>query len=307
MSLVTVRTSAENRSLVDIITVRDVLGITDSLNDDKIDRLIRSASNRVERFTDRVFARELVTEKLGVDKEGFPEFSPYRMTLSRIPILTIDAARFNGQAVDVSTIEVENSDAGFLYRSQAFGETLIEAQGIEKVRTRFLQPLWEIDYSAGFVLPTFPIVTHSFVSGDVDGSADTITISSHGLLNGDTVEFNTDDTLPGGLAIRRPYLVRDATTSMFKVAERPGDGALDLTDGGSGTHKVTRRRTLPDDVEDAVAQLVVSMYHSLDRDARIVSERLGDHSVTYAEGAGVRSQGGLPETIRGQLSPWIRM
>jgi hypothetical protein len=45
-----------------------------------------------------------------------------------------------------------------------------------------------------------------------------ITLTGHGLANGDVILLSTTGTLPGGLATATLYVVRDATTDTFKLA-----------------------------------------------------------------------------------------
>ena len=226
------------------------------------------------------------------------------MMLTRIPILMIDAVRFDGDPVDLETIEVEDAEAGFLFRREGFTDTLIERQEIERVRTGRLSPLWEVDYSAGFVLPTFCGVSKSFTSVEIDTAADTIAVADHGLLSGDTVRFSTDDILPSVLAASRDHFPRDVTTGAFKVANAPGGAALDFTDGGTGTHNVTRQVTLPSSLEQDVIETVVSMFQRKGQDPRIESERLGDHQVKFATFGSGRVDTGIPESVAARLQRW---
>lgn len=305
MSLITVLTAAETRDLTELATVKEALGITGVADDALLARLISAASRIIEDFTDRVFARELVTEKLGADKGelGGGAGSP-RMMLTRIPILMVDAVRFDGDPVDLETIEVENADAGFLFRREGFSETLIERQEIERVRTGRLEPLWEFDYTAGFVLPTFAGISKPFASVDIDTAADTIAIADHGLLSGDTVRFSTDGILPTVLATSRDHFPRDVTTGAFKVANVPGGAALDFTDGGTGTHNVTRQVTFPASLENDVIETVVSMFRRKGQDPRIEMERLSDHTVKFATFGSGRVDTGIPESVAARLQRW---
>lgn len=302
MSLITVRTAAETRDLTELATVKEALGITGVADDALLARLISAASGVIEDFTDRVFARELVTEKLGADKGelGGGAGSP-RMMLTRIPILMVDAVRFDGDPVDLDTVEVEDPEAGFLFRREGFSETLIERQEIERVRTGRLEPLWEFDYSAGFVLPTFTGISKTFLSTDVDTTDDTVTATGSALLNGDTVRFSTDGTLPVVLAVNRDHFIREAAGAIFKVANVPGGAALDFADGGTGTHTVTRQVTLPDSLENDVIETVVSLFRRKGQDPRIESERLGDHQVKFGSG---KVDTGIPESVAARLQRW---
>lgn len=72
----------------------------------------------------------------------------------------------------------------------------------------------------------------SSTSVTVDSGTDTITWTSHGLSNGDTVYF-TATTIPAGLTAKYPYYVRDVTANTFKVAATVGGAAIDITSNGT--------------------------------------------------------------------------
>jgi hypothetical protein len=70
-------------------------------------------------------------------------------------------------------------------------------------------------------------------------ASDLINCVGHGFLNGDRVRVTTSAAdLPAGLAIDTDYYVRDATADTFKVALTDGGAVVDITDAGTGTHKV---------------------------------------------------------------------
>lgn len=66
-----------------------------------------------------------------------------------------------------------------------------------------------------------------------DNSTDKITLTAHGLVDGDSVRFNSG-TLPTELD-RRCYYVVNKTTNDFQVSYTPNGEAIDFTDNGSGT------------------------------------------------------------------------
>lgn len=72
----------------------------------------------------------------------------------------------------------------------------------------------------------------SSTSVTVDSGTDTITWTSHGLSDGDTVYF-TATTIPAGLTAKYPYYVRDVTANTFKVAATVGGAAIDITSNGT--------------------------------------------------------------------------
>lgn len=71
-------------------------------------------------------------------------------------------------------------------------------------------------------------------------ATDLLNATAHGLLDTNRVQFSTDDTLPAPLQPNTDYYVRDATANTFKVSLTSGGTAINLTDDGTGDHKVRR-------------------------------------------------------------------
>jgi hypothetical protein len=305
---VTVRHAAEARVLALLETVTNALdGISDANAITHLEKLLEAVSDTFQLVTDRPFGRELITEKFGLDDldVGNGRAGTHRIMLSRRPILMVEAVRFNGEAQDLDSLVLEDAEAGFLFSRNGFAGTVLYYQQLERQRTRFNDPLWEVDYSAGYVLPSFPRIQLDFVSGAVDTTNDLITIASHDLITGDSVRFiNAGGALPTGLSASRTYYVRDALAGSFKLADRKNGPALDLTDGGSGTHTVVRQSTLPASLEMDCVAAVVSEYHARKRDRSITNESLGDYSVSYNKLVSGGSQWGLPGDIESRLEKW---
>lgn len=77
----------------------------------------------------------------------------------------------------------------------------------------------------------------------VDSTADTITLTSHGLVNTDVVVFLPvgGATLPSPLVAGTSYVVKNATTDTFQLIN--GLGTLNLTTAGLGAFFVAKRVT----------------------------------------------------------------
>lgn len=313
MGSIRVRRAAESRDLTTLETVKNALRVTSTTNDAELQRLITAVSETIEEITDRRFARELVTETMGVDDMidlNQPRVvGQFRLMLRRVPILAIEAIRYDDDAQDLTDLEfldgvqVENPDAGFLFSTGTFPTTHRFVQLISRVRTGALEPLWEIDYSAGYVLPSFAGVTFNFVPGDVSAINDTIAENTAGLVVGDTVRFkNTGGALPAPLNDYSDFYVRESSGGLLKFASRKGGAVLDITDAGTGTHTVTRLRSLPASLEQIAIEMVNYSYTSQQRDPSIKSERLLDHAVTYTSGADLIS--GMPAGLIKRLDRW---
>ena len=122
-------------------------------NSQYIGTLIKRASSFISTYTNRVFAKETVTETL--TSNGGP-----RLVLSRTPIISINSVTYNNiTVISSSEYEIEDADAGFLWRERGWTNTLIDVGGINPIYTRFGKYKWKVSYTAGFVLPPSQNVT----------------------------------------------------------------------------------------------------------------------------------------------------
>lgn len=76
----------------------------------------------------------------------------------------------------------------------------------------------------------------TFAPSAVNISTNTITIPSHGFVNGNTVTFYSSEELPDGLFAGSPYFIINATTNTFQVSTTTGGSAVTFTSQGFGTH-----------------------------------------------------------------------
>lgn len=72
-----------------------------------------------------------------------------------------------------------------------------------------------------------------------DAGADTITWTAHGHSAGDSGQFTTTNTLPGGLSLATTYYIINPTTNTFQVSLTAGGAAVNITTTGMGTHTFT--------------------------------------------------------------------
>lgn len=76
---------------------------------------------------------------------------------------------------------------------------------------------------------------HSLSYNRPRANANTISISTHGLSNGDLVVYDVEGgTVIGGLTDAATYYVRDATTNTFRLSNDQDGGPIDLTSAGVG-------------------------------------------------------------------------
>lgn len=81
----------------------------------------------------------------------------------------------------------------------------------------------------------------TFNPSDVNISLDTINITNHGFVDGQSIEFTSTGTLPAGLTANVEYFVINSTDSSFQVALVAGSQIIDLTTQGAGVHTVKQR------------------------------------------------------------------
>jgi hypothetical protein len=82
-----------------------------------------------------------------------------------------------------------------------------------------------------------PTLVNTFLPAAVNTTTEYITITAHGLLNNDPVEFtNSGGGLPNPLAVDTVYYVVGKTNDTFQVSATYGGGAINLTTQGTGTH-----------------------------------------------------------------------
>ena len=83
----------------------------------------------------------------------------------------------------------------------------------------------------------------------VDTGADTITITGHGLSDGDRLDLTTTSALPTPLSEGVFYYVVNAATNTFQLSLTDGGSAINLTGSGSGTNKIRFDQFLTEDGE----------------------------------------------------------
>jgi hypothetical protein len=72
----------------------------------------------------------------------------------------------------------------------------------------------------------------------VVAGTDVFTATAHGRINGDKVWLTTSSILPDPLAVETNYFIINKTTNTFKLSLTSGGAAIDITDTGTGTHKL---------------------------------------------------------------------
>lgn len=143
---ITIQTPAVKIELTTLQIVKAELGETESLNNGLIIGFIQQASSLIESHTNRTFRRETITEKIG-------SYGSQILILERTPIVSISEIKFNGTTIGSTTYVIEDAEAGFLYREIGWTNTRIWTSHITAIPTRHTRHDWEIDYTAGYILP----------------------------------------------------------------------------------------------------------------------------------------------------------
>lgn len=72
----------------------------------------------------------------------------------------------------------------------------------------------------------------------INTSTDTITITGHGLSDGQNAYVATTNQVPGGLSPQIFYYIISATTNTFKLSLSSGGAAVDITSVGAGNNYI---------------------------------------------------------------------
>lgn len=94
--------------------------------------------------------------------------------------------------------------------------------------------------------PTITVKNLTFVPADVNTGTDTVTVASHGFLDGQKVRFVSSGTLPAPLTANIDYRIDSATTNTFRLFDLSlaVPALINLTTTGSGSHTVFRFHNL---------------------------------------------------------------
>lgn len=63
-----------------------------------------------------------------------------------------------------------------------------------------------------------------------------VTLTAHGLANGNKIYFTTTGALPTGLTVNTKYFIINATVNTFQLSATLGGSAINTTGTQSGTH-----------------------------------------------------------------------
>ena len=145
---ITVNTASTASRLTTVQRLAEQLGNTNLEDDKLLEKLIDSASALIVSYTGRTFAREVVTETLGAHGQG-----QTRLVLSRTPINSITSITKNGSSIQSTSYEIEDAEAGFVWREHGWRDTTLYRQWITPIDSRFQRKDYAVTYDAGYYLP----------------------------------------------------------------------------------------------------------------------------------------------------------
>jgi hypothetical protein len=144
---ITVNTAAPHKRLTSLPAVKRELDLSTTIDNDKLlEDLIEQASDFIHDYCDKEFARETVTET--IQSRG----GPILMT-ARTPIQSITYIELDGSSVSSTAYEIDDADAGMIWKEDGFSNTIITDSIINEYPTKHGRRNWAVKYVAGYVLP----------------------------------------------------------------------------------------------------------------------------------------------------------
>lgn len=267
-------------ALTSLANLKESAGITASTDDNLLIRLINAASARIERYCSRRFY-------FGGLTEGVAGFGATRLRLSLRPVLTTPSTvSIDAGATFLASSEfgLDDKEAGFVMRFAGTGyDGPINWPWTAKVRpdiTQDIEPgterddLIQVTYVGGYLTqPQYDAVAAW------PGAAQAVAV---GALAKDA---------------QTPYGVWTVITAGVTGGSQPSwpstrtAGVTIVLDGTATWMFVDNKPTLPDDLELACTDLALAAYLRRGSDLDIVSESLGDASVSYGTGRGEMPEG----------------
>lgn len=152
-------------ALTTLASLKAVLGITGTTQDERLSLTINAASAAIENYCQTQFARATVTN------ERHPQAGSLRLVVKRVPVLSVTGITADGTALDISELIVESSKGGILYRPGGFPRSGYDRSALaNRPLVGSETPDLLVTYEAGYVTPAQSDET----GGDYDG--DTVTL-----------------------------------------------------------------------------------------------------------------------------------
>jgi len=141
----TIKTPAAERNLTTLSAVHDALGITDTTIDAFLTRVIEASSDAIERYCNRVFARQVYTETIRGSDHPI-------LVLTQTPILAVASVLSDGEPI--TDYVLDDPDVGSLYREVGWFRNAWIGWATEPATLPTTEaPTYTVEYTAGYYLP----------------------------------------------------------------------------------------------------------------------------------------------------------
>jgi len=314
-----VTVSLTANALTTLTAFKTAWGVSGTADDEQIKRAINISSDRIANYCGRSFGYAAVSD------EEHAGMGTKLMSVDRPPIIgSITSITHDDNAVDSSTYEIANADAGLItsvYGAWAWDADRLDNIGMDKY-VGAERKLYKISYNGGWVLPkdaeagsVTGTETENFVAGaemslvyvtDIGTTTTTIAADTYTAVE---MKALIDAAISaGGLADSECSVVAGAIK--LQHISTDSDNTLQVTAGDAATllgldsdeHAGTR--TLPWDLEHAGIEAAAAVYLGFGTSKNIESEKLLNYSVKYNLAA---QAGGLPVAVADMLAPYRRV
>lgn len=134
-------------ALTTLQAVKDALNITDTSKDDMLTRGVNAASDSIEKYCNRQFARNAAMV------ENVAGFGTELIHLARTPVESIASVVINGVTVDPSEYYVKRPETGSVWRSNGWAWTAgVDVSASPHRRAGFEELAFTVTYAGGFAL-----------------------------------------------------------------------------------------------------------------------------------------------------------
>jgi hypothetical protein len=291
MSQISIGTHPNTTALTTLRRVKVEMGLslTDTSLDELLGALIDEASQAIESYCGRAFARAVVTETLSGTGR-------MRLMVSRTPVAAVSAVVYNDSTISSSEYAVEDGAAGFLYRDDGWYWTV--SQDASDLVPRYVPSLatneYAVTYTGGYLLPGDNL---SLATLSITSSTDCVKDSASGmplLVAGDRVTTAgwNNATNNRTMTVLSRTAAKVVVNSTVLVDEASTDQPRTLT-----------VRNLPADVERACVETVKAWYLGRLRDPRVTAKSVGDLSLSFNAAANDRA---IPASVTKILSAYKR-
>lgn len=317
-----------SNALTTLATLKSVLGISGSTEDDNLNRAINVASQRIQNFLNRKLYYQAVTD------EPQPGNDATMLYVDVYPIVSLTSITEDDATVAATSYEVSDADHGEIYRSSGLWSW--NGRSYNSINR---DPAWDdetynyykITYTGGYVLPK------DAVAASLTSAAET-----YDFAGGKSLVLVTDETTTSVSFVDGNFSTPAAATAAevaAVISAALGDD-LSVSDGSAGTVVITRTgdyhqntlqasgmaataltlstteqagtRTLPYDLEQSAIQLAIYVYRNRKSTGEgIQSEKLLSYSVSYSGPSQSLVQQaamlGIPAEVALSLGPYRRM